>query len=194
MVWISIEGCIGVGKSTIIEHLSKHIKDYKFYSEPKDEWKHILDLYYLNPTNYSLLNQLTIMNSFIDIQKNIISSDNINFITERSLYTAHNIFNKLMYDDNILTIEEYNALNKIYNRNIYNPDYIIYLYGNESICSERIKHRGDKSIDINYLSKVIHNHDICFKDKIYTYTINADNTIDNIVFEIIYIIKNIINI
>ena len=70
MVWISVEGSIGCGKSTILNELSKtyNSNNIGIYKEPIEDWKDYLDLFYSEPTGrYAFLTQMRVNLSFTQI-------------------------------------------------------------------------------------------------------------------------------
>lgn len=106
---ISIEGNIGVGKSTILEKLKKN-KEFKCIPEPIEKWKNLgghnlLDLFYKEPEKHSTCFQLYTMLTLFNER---IKTHNENYIiSERSLKTGINVFCKSLYKKNLLTNIEF---------------------------------------------------------------------------------------
>ena len=105
---ISIEGNIGSGKSTIMKYL-RHLKNDQimFVDEPVDEWlqitneenKNCLQLFYENKKKnafwFQILAYITRLRNLLEIiEKN---NDKI-IICERSIYTDHHVFAKMLYE------------------------------------------------------------------------------------------------
>ncbi len=68
-IHISIEGNIGVGKTTVLEKLktSQTLSPFSVFKENVDDW-HFLAPYYQNPKDYTLLLQLEILIDFKKIR------------------------------------------------------------------------------------------------------------------------------
>uniref|UniRef100_A0A6C0IV69 Deoxynucleoside kinase domain-containing protein n=1 Tax=viral metagenome TaxID=1070528 RepID=A0A6C0IV69_9ZZZZ len=169
-MYISLEGNIGSGKTTLFNVLEKIYKDKKFIKEPVDEWrkvkdsndKNILELFYQNPKKWSFSFQICALNTKIEkLEKLNIKSDDI--ISERSILTDKYCFAKQLFEDECINEVDwkiYNSLHKNIDINL-SPKAIIYLKCNPEICFERIKIRDRKeelNIDLNYLTKINNKH------------------------------------
>lgn len=172
---IAIEGNIGVGKSTFTKILKDNFENSTIVSEPVDMWlniknkegDNILGLFYkdINRWAYTFQN-LAYVTRMIKIQDALQKSDGIVFL-DRSLGTDKNVFEKMLYDDKILTDIEHDMYNlwcgfyvKYVNNNS-NQTYI-YLKCNPQTAFERIKKRGreeEKNITLEYLEKLHKYHE-----------------------------------
>ena len=109
----SIDGNIGSGKSTIINHLINSnitIENYNliFLPEPVDVWNEIkdssgvtiLEKYYADPKKYAFSFQMMAYITRLSQIKMAIKNNPINsiIITERCLFTDREIFAKMLYD------------------------------------------------------------------------------------------------
>lgn len=169
-MYISLEGNIGSGKTTLFNILEKIYKDKKFIKEPVSEWrkikdnndKNILELFYENPKKWSFSFQICVLNTKIEkLAKLNLLEDNI--ISERSILTDKNCFAKQLYEDMCIGNIDW----KIYNGLIKNidtsliPKAIIYLKCSPEVCFKRIKIRNRKeevNLDLNYLKKIDKKH------------------------------------
>lgn len=166
---IFIEGNIGVGKSTFINKIRNKYQDkFNYIEEPIEEWtEHVIDnsetkinylnLYYSNQVKYSFLFQclalLSLVNNKIKGKNNII---------ERSIYSCIYVFSKNLYNNKIISFEEYEFL-KLWKKKQYKEkDFkIIYLEDTVENCFERIKKRNrpeEKNITIEYLKQLEDNY------------------------------------
>ena len=173
---ISIEGNIGVGKSTFIEILKKKFPNCVVVNEPIDEWKNILDNDNKNILQkfyediprwaYSFQN-IACITRMIKMEDTIRTTTNEYIFLDRSLGTDANVFEKMLFDNNqISKIEHtmYNLWYDFYFKYIRNFDniYHIYLKCSPEKCFERIKKRGrveEESISIEYLTNLNKYHD-----------------------------------
>jgi len=171
---VSIEGNIGVGKTTFTNILQKHYTESVIVSEPVDIWlntktkngENILGLFYkdINRWAYTFQN-IAYVTRMMKIQDAINSDKEIIFL-DRSLGTDKNVFEKMLYDDGIISDIEHNIYNlwcdfyKNYINNI-NIKYI-YLRCSPETAYDRIKKRGreeEKNITLEYLVKLHKYHE-----------------------------------
>jgi deoxyadenosine/deoxycytidine kinase len=181
--FISIDGNIGSGKSTLMEALKnkfKHDKNIVFLREPVDEWEQIkdknnitiLEKFYENQKEYSFSFQMMAYISRLALLKEAVQKNpNAVFISERSLFTDKEVFAKMLYNDGC--IEEINY--KIYLRwfNTFSDEFpinkVIYVKANPDVCFDRIKKRsrtGESNIPFSYLENChIHHNNMLDKTK-----------------------------
>ena len=175
-VMVSIEGGIGVGKSSVIHLLKSTFVNAEFIDEPTEEWativdengKGILQTFYDDKTRWSYTFQniayITRMNHIID---KILNSKKKYIILDRSLQADLNTFAKMLYDSNHLTLLEWSAYGKwntFFERFYGNliDHKIIYLRCEPTVAFERIKLRGreaEKNIPLSYLESLHKYHD-----------------------------------
>lgn len=192
MVWISIEGIIGCGKTTAVNKLKEEYEtpNFAIYSEPIEKWKYFLDIYYQNNKNNGFKLQTRTNVSFSEIFKKV--ENKYKAVTERSSFSAQFIFSKMMLDNNLISKEEYDLLWELVQQvQTKNPDYFIYLRTHPNVCYQRILERGEH-IDINYLNKLCYYHDNVFLQNENTYIIDTTYmTKDKVFNEILNIIRTI---
>lgn len=169
---ISIEGNIGVGKSTILEHLRVQfeLRGIKavFMPEPVDIWntvrdengQTILSKYYENPAAYAFSFQMMAYTTRLSLlRKTIEQNPECDIIVcERSLEADRNIFAKMLLDDRMIEHVNYQVYQLLYDDTAhkYGVDAIIYMRANPEKCLERIQKRqrnGESSIPLEYLVK-----------------------------------------
>lgn len=176
---ISIEGNIGVGKSTFINILkSKWDIDGKcdVVPEPVDIWKNlvnvdgknILQTFYedIPRWGYSFQN-VACITRMMKMENIIKNTDSKYIFLDRSLGTDKNVFEAMLYDDGQLTQMEHSMYNLWcdfyyqYVRPRTNHIYI-YLKAKPETCNKRIKKRGrieEETIKLDYLKKLNDYHD-----------------------------------
>lgn len=177
MIIISIEGNIGVGKSTFIEKvLVNNFDDCEKVSEPVEIWKtltdendkNILELFYNDKKRwaYSFQN-IACITRMMKIEEMIRNSERKYIFLDRSLGTDYNVFEKMLYDNGVITEIEhkmYNLWCLFYKNYVRENNKIIYIYlkCDPKICLERINKRNrieEKLISIDYLEKLNEYHD-----------------------------------
>jgi deoxyadenosine/deoxycytidine kinase len=175
---ITIEGNIGVGKSTFINILKKNWDDCEVVSEPVDMWlklvnddgKNMLDTFYsdINRWAYSFQNTACITR-MMKIEETLRTSPNKYIFLDRSLETDYNVFEKMLFDSNMINKLEHEMYllwynfywNYVRNKNS-NKSIHIYLKCDADIALDRIKKRGrieENSISIEYLNDLNKYHD-----------------------------------
>jgi len=186
---ISIEGNIGVGKSTFTNILKENFNNSLIVSEPVDMWinmkddngENILGLFYkdIKRWAYSFQN-LAYVTRMIKISEAIGLDKEIIFL-DRSLGTDKNVFEKMLYDDNVLSDLEhkmYELWCDFYQKNIDSgEEYIIYLRCDPNTAYERIKKRNreeEKNITLEYLEKLHKYHEMWLSSKENVLIIDCD--------------------
>lgn len=178
---VSVEGNIGVGKSTFIELLRNkwgqtNMGSCEIVFEPVDMWigltntdgKNILQSFYEDIPRwaYSFQN-LACITRMMKIENAIISSSAPFIFLDRSLGTDKNVFEAMLHDDGKINQMEHSMYNlwcDFYDKYVRSLDDQIYIYlrASPAKCSERIKKRGrveEDSIPMEYLENLNKYHD-----------------------------------
>jgi len=135
-ILITIQGNIGGGKSTFLTHLKTLYKDKPnicFLQEPVEEWlsmcdtngTSILELFYADQSKYAFTFQMMAYISRLAILKKAFNSGYDIIISERSLETDRNIFEKMLYHDDKITHIEHQ---------IYSKWFLIWIYYRRVFC------------------------------------------------------------
>ena len=173
---ITIDGNIGAGKTSILNYLHTNY-NINVDLEPIDKWKQYLDNIYLEKKNYfKFLIRIWLDRSWIQ-EKNKSSL----VIMERSPYFIRNTFNKLIFDTELININENNIINELYDKTdiIWKSNYFIYLRSSPEKCLDKIYKRGrenEMEISLEYLNNIHEYHEKAFdnlKDK--KIVIDVDN-------------------
>ena len=148
---VSIEGNIGSGKSTLIEHLKNNYKKENiiYLEEPVKEWTNIKDKegtnilvkFYEDQKKYSFAFQMMAYISRLDLLRRTIKENpGAIIITERSLYTDKYVFAKMLYYSNKIEEIEYNIYNKWFSSmvDLAPLDKVIYMKTSADISFNRI--------------------------------------------------------
>lgn len=208
-ILISIEGNIGVGKTSLINLLQKTMSDIaEFILEPVEEWinirdengKNLLETFYNDKLRWSYTFQniayITRMDKIISMIEN---SEKKIIILDRSLEADLNTFAKMLYDEKFINEIEWNAYNKW--NNFFNKHFgnkfkhkIIYLRCSPNISLERIKIRNresEKNISFEYLQLVHNYHESWLFNNSNVLIIDADKDFVNNVQNFSFILENI---
>jgi len=165
---ISIDGNIGSGKTTLLNQLKARFAEHPhvvFLDEPVSEWealhdpndqKNILQKYYDNPNKYSFHFQIIAFITRLSIfQKK--QKENRVIISERSLWTDHEVFAKMLLDDGLLEPIAYQIYLRMFREftQHYTVNACIYVKTDPDICSVRVHSRerlGEDQITLDYLT------------------------------------------
>lgn len=184
---VSIEGNIGIGKSTLLDNLelsykSNGITDVIILREPVEEWsvvrdennESILKNFYRDPVKYSFSFQILILKTMVDLLLRTIS-DNPNckiIICERSVKSSFNVFVKMQHHSFMMNKIEFQIYESIYKQTLLMENIrqhkIVYLYCRAEICFERIQSRcreGEDDIDLDYLKRCDRYHRLWLNDE-----------------------------
>jgi deoxyadenosine/deoxycytidine kinase len=187
---ISIQGNIGVGKSTFVEILRKNF-NATIVNEPVELWlklkddegKNILEKFYsdMNRWSYSFQN-VAYLSRMMLIEDAILTAKTPYIFLDRSLETDKYIFEKMLHDKNIITSIEhvlYNSWCHFYEKYVRNDfkEKIIYLHSDPTVCYSRIMKRGrseEKDISQDYLDDIHSYHEEWLADRTDILKINCN--------------------
>ena len=168
---ISIEGNIGSGKSTVLNHLKDYYKNKTsignvcFLDEPIELWNTIkdsngvtiLEKYYSNIEKYAFSFQMMAYISRLSIFRKAIKQNYDVIITERSIFTDCNIFAQMLYDDKKIEEVEFIIYKKWFAEFLDDlPDInYIYIKADPVISHKRVlkRSRQGETIPLEYLEK-----------------------------------------
>ena len=176
---VSVEGNIGVGKSTFIDIL-KSKWDYEggceVVPEPVDLWKNlvntdgknILQTFYEDIPRwaYSFQN-VACITRMMKMEESIRNSSSKYIFLDRSLGTDKNVFEAMLHDQgqmNELEHQMYNLWCDFYHQYVRSQSNQIYIYlkASPETCASRIKKRGrveEETIGLDYLKGLNDYHD-----------------------------------
>ena len=172
---VSIEGLIGIGKSTLIEHLKNNLKEINgkplvFLKEPIEEWQGLIELFYKDQKRYAFSFQLTVLVTMARLLKKTIKDnpDSI-IICERSVFSSRDVFVKMLYDNKMISDIDYQLYLMLFDEITKDIPLsgVIYLKATPSTCLESIKTRnrsGEEGMQLDYLEKCQEFHDEFFKN------------------------------
>jgi len=176
-VFISVEGNIGAGKTTILKEMQKRLSNDEivFLKEPVDIWESIrdpvdgesiLEKFYKDPNKYAFSFQVMAYASRLSIIRRTLEAhpDCKVIVCERSLDADRNIFAKMLHHDGLIDHVHFQIYNHFFNE--YAQDYglsgIIYIDADPEVCKTRIEKRartGEGNIQPEYLTKCREYHE-----------------------------------
>ena len=193
----TIEGNIGVGKTTLINTLRNiiEIKDRKviFLEEPVSIWesikddngKNIIENFYADQKGHAFAFQMMAYISRIALLKETIKQNpDAIIITDRSVHTDKHVFAQMLFDDKKISNIEYQIYNKWFDHFLKETPLsgIIYLRCDPAVANERVIKRAriGETIPLTYLERCHHYHEKWIeKTQIPTSTVDCNKILPN---------------
>jgi deoxyguanosine kinase len=148
MVLVSIEGSIGVGKSTVLHELEK--RGHVVQGESVEHWT-LLQKMYENPMQYGALFQIQVITSFANQKKNLQ-------FQERSAIVSRGVFTEMMHKDGYISKQQVETIDQVLHWiPTPQPQLHIYLKADHKLCQRRIAWRGrdgEEAVHLDYLHKL----------------------------------------
>ena len=197
---LSLEGNIGVGKSTMLNRIKQHIgreingRKIVFLQEPVDKWQKIKDAqgediltkFYRDQERYAFPFQ---MMAYISRQAILMRTVEENpgsiIISERCIHTDKHVFARMLHEDGKIEQVNYVIYNEWFDTFSHKHKYDghIYLRATPEICYERVKKRSrsGETIPLEYLTKCHDNHDNWLTQSKNTILLQVDDDMDDAV-------------
>jgi len=160
---VLVEGNIGSGKTTFLDHFSQ-IPEVERLVEPVARWRNagghnLLQMMYEDPTRWSLTFQTFVQLTMVENHTKL--SDKPVKIMERSLYSAKYCFVENLKESGKMPLSEYEVLTAWFNYLVNSPgvdldvDLIVYMRTDPKVAMERVlrRSRGEEHlIPLEYLN------------------------------------------
>ncbi|MBQ83599.1 MAG: deoxynucleoside kinase [Candidatus Marinimicrobia bacterium] len=151
LYYVAIEGVIGVGK-TSLAHLLEERLNAKLVMEKFDENPFLAD-FYLDPERYAFQTQLFFLLSRYRQQQELRQTEVFHkLVISDYMFVKDRLFASLNLDDKEMSL--YDSVAKILEKNILNPDLVIYLQADTPRLMERITLRNrdfEKNMSPDYI-------------------------------------------
>lgn len=182
VIHISIEGNIGVGKSTVFFKLKNaigHLLRVEFVPEPVDEWlsSGFLQAQYDGTLNKCAFQHLVLMSLAADFGHAVSCENRILVVTERSPVSNYHVFAKQNLSG--LELEAYRFVWDRFMK--FYPEYVeshyIYLRASVDSLVQRRKERnrdGESCVDTEYIQGLQKKHDEWIASACNARTVDAD--------------------
>lgn len=148
---IAIEGNIGAGKSTVLEHLRARCQDVPIFPEPVTAWGDLLDKFYKDPSQWGLAFSLRVLVSFCE------PHEHESCVVERCPLSCRHVFTQLLFNDGHLSQDEWDLFKEYCDVLGWQPDAIVYINTPAHVCHDRIRARGrpcEAGIDVTHLRRL----------------------------------------
>jgi deoxycitidine kinase len=174
-IFLTIEGNIGGGKTTMINRLRQECPDYVIIDEPVEQWLQmkdeqgtsLLELFYQDQKRWGYTFQtsafITRYLSAFTALKQPITKDTI-YISERGILTDRYVFAEMLHAQGSLNQVEWDLYTKWFDhfKHSIHIDGIVYVTTAFDVCKERIKIRGrqgEDNIPMTYLDELEQQHE-----------------------------------
>jgi len=170
---ISLDGNIGVGKTTLLDHIRNRFPDVIIVKEPVDVWTHLkdeqgsslLELFYKDKKRYAFtFQQAAMLSRLLLLQKAVAEAEPGSLIlTERSVLTDRFVFAEMLYTSGDLSKLEKDLYDQWYNAFAAQLPIagIVYITTSVETAFERIQSRaraGEATISKEYLQALDRQH------------------------------------
>jgi deoxyadenosine/deoxycytidine kinase len=155
--FVAVAGNIGVGKSTLVEMLSKRLYWEPFY-EPVGENPYLED-FYNDMKTWAFHSQIFFLTNRLRAHRQLIDHPT-SVVQDRTVYEDAEIFARNLYQQGHIGGRDYDAYNDLYKlltELLPPPDLVIYLRASVSTLVERISLRGrdfEMNIEEGYLNQL----------------------------------------
>ncbi len=155
--YIAIAGNIGVGKSTLVQKISKRL-GWEPYYEPVAENPYLED-FYSNMGSWSFHSQVFFLTHRLRSHKELLANPS-SVVQDRSVYEDAEIFAKNLHNRGFISDRDYNTYQGLFDlfvESLKPPDLVVYLQASVPTLKERIAHRGrdiESNIPEEYLSQL----------------------------------------
>ena len=152
--YIAIEGPIGVGKTSLAKLLSKRLSAKLILEKFEDN--PFLSEFYDDPTRFAFQTQLFFLLQRYQQQQDIRQVDIFhNLLISDYMFIKYRLFASLNLDDKEMNL--YDSIANMMERNVINPDLIIYLQADTATLMKNIDKRGrnfESNISNEYINEL----------------------------------------
>ena len=152
--YIAIEGPIGVGKTSLAKLLSKRLSAKLILEKFEDN--PFLSEFYNDPTRFAFQTQLFFLLQRYQQQQDIRQVDMFhNLLISDYMFIKDRLFASLNLDDKEMNL--YDSIANMIERNVINPDLIIYLQADTASLMKNIDKRGrnfESNISYEYINEL----------------------------------------
>ncbi|XP_071110445.1 thymidine kinase 2, mitochondrial-like [Haliotis cracherodii] len=161
---IAVEGNIGCGKTTFLQHFKGNPK-VEVLPEPVDKWKSVkgynsLDMMYKDAARWSLAFQSYVTLTMMEHHENKEDTPKVKMI-ERSIYSTRHCFIENLHQGGLMPDIDYNILSEwhdwLHQNSTTDINLIVYLRASPQNCFDRIHKRNrdeEKDVPIEYLNSL----------------------------------------
>lgn len=168
---VVVEGNIGSGKSTFLEHFRQFGAEVELMTEPVEEWRNLnghnmLQQMYEDPARWSFPFQTYAQLTFV--KNHTKKTEKKVKLMERSIFSAKYCFVENLLNSGVMAASEYEVLTAWFDHLVASPevdlgiDLIVYMRTDPEVALERLKSRGrgeEHLISLDYIKKLHRLHE-----------------------------------
>lgn len=151
MVRVCVEGNIGCGKSTALEHLARRRPDLEIFQEPVGDWEPLLARFYADQAQWALAFSLKVLLSFAEPGRRR------DCVVERSPLSCRHVFSQLLFNEGKLSQAEWELFKEYCDALGWAPDVVVFVQTPADECYRRMESRGreaEKNVDVQYIKRL----------------------------------------
>ncbi len=153
--YLAIEGVLGVGKSTLVKYFGQHTHAQPLFESHVDN--PFLTQFYENRSANAFQTQIVfLLSRYNQIKDTFLQQDLfIPQIISDYMFAKDRIFASINLNENEMAI--YNKLSTLLQKDLIEPDYIVYLQASTEVLLERIAMRDrtfERNIDEQYIDSL----------------------------------------
>ena len=153
--YVTVEGCIGVGKTTLTHLLSKHLSGHTVLEVVEEN--PFLPEFYRDKVAHAFKTQMFFLLSRFKQQEALVQADLFSgTLVSDYLFDKDRIFAELTLNPSELAL--YDQIFRALASKVRSPDLVVYLHAPMEVILERIDRRGrsfEKDIDRGYLEDLV---------------------------------------
>jgi deoxyguanosine kinase len=158
---ICVEGCLGVGKTTLVERVAERLPACAALYEPVEDNPFLRDFYHERRC------AMHVQYTFLFLQERLYRQGCIQAANGRLVLCDFHPFKSLIFAQVVLSEEQREPLHELYKLlRIPDPDLVVYLKADESTILSRLRKRGDPyrdAIDYPYIVRVCEAYERFFR-------------------------------
>lgn len=194
VVYVSVEGNIGSGKSSVMRSVAKHFDDcILFCEEPVNDWG-LLEYMYRDPTKYAFAFEVQVLTSkyhkWINALDECRRTQKRIVVMERSPLSAYKVFTRMMRERGTISSHQYHIYTQIFAEfqpQLKSIDHIVHIDTRASTCQVRAGERNRKAeeaLSLEYLLDVESHTNNYVRDHSSVYTIDGDRSREHVAGEL----------
>lgn len=168
-----VEGNNGVGKSTLLRLIKKHLSHLEVTQEPVNAWatqgdqdQSLLEKFYTDSPRWAYTMETYTMLTRVQEHVRVQNMPHPFKIMERSLYSGHYCFARNGYEQAFMDDTEWNIYNKWFEflvpQKCHPPIGLIYLQSDPQVCYDRGVKRnrpGEEAVPLEYFQQLHEQHE-----------------------------------
>jgi deoxyadenosine/deoxycytidine kinase len=186
---LCVDGNIGVGKSSVLSTIKNRYPNLCIVPEPVDEWASLLQCFYDDPSRYAKELQMTVLRHYQNTRE--LTKHEPIVLWERSPVSARFMFTELLYNQHLLTPDEYDTICSAFDTMGWTPVQCMYLRCHPDIAYAHIQNRtppnpGDYLITASYIQQLHDQYEIGMMQYPLLNIIDGNNPMHTVLADVVH--------